>query len=182
MLNEIILAAALAPSPISAGSPSAATNPVVLGASKPDMVLKECMDTVAYEHPRGGDWLTPIGAVRAYWSERYGKILRLLNSKTTVLEPPQHGTITGPEITSDDTLDDKKQYVRDNFKGTFHYRPNPGFLGNDQVTFLVEVAGQKVKVITKLIVQKEVNDNHPKCPSGVKRLSAFTLPSPASLG
>jgi hypothetical protein len=54
------------------------------------------------------------------------------NGKVTVLQPPKYGSLSQNLSSSD-------QYIS--------YYPNPSFVGNDKVVFLVNIEGYKVKVV-----------------------------------
>lgn len=49
---------------------------------------------------------------------------------------------------------------------SFHYDPNPGFVGDDQATFLAEYAGKRYKIVLKLKVfsSEIVFPSNPDCP------------------
>lgn len=84
-------------------------------------------------------------------------ILDYKNAKLTVLQAPKHGTVSKDMSPGKDIL----------------YYPDPGFLGNDKVIFLVDIEGHKVKVVYFVKVLPEdkfTNSNlestfHKYCPS-----------------
>jgi hypothetical protein len=145
--------------------------------SSPSMTLAECYDVEGPKRTgeRLGGALTPAGAVSLYWATRYGKDISVLDAKVTVLSGPEYGTLA--------------EGGRGMGGPGFSYSPIAGYLGKDKITFLVEVAGKRIKVLTTMYVVEQTDGNgSPPCGYEVKRIGAAdtaivwpipTLPSSA---
>jgi hypothetical protein len=62
------------------------------------------------------------------------------SAKVTVLQQPKYGTLT----------DTAKPDFPEPYPNHFFYNPKPGYMGKDQVSFIVEMGGYKIKVIYNL--------------------------------
>jgi hypothetical protein len=125
------------------------------------MTLGECEDVQTPDNPNGqlGGQLAPAGALQNYWYNKFKEILPVKDAVVTVIEQPKHGTINNSSLIS-------------RFGPYFQYGPNSGYLGKDKVTFLVEVGGKSVKVVTTLIVVDVAGLHGSPCFSGIKRISS----------
>ena len=126
---------------------------------KPDLILQNCEDVQTPDNPNGvlGGGLAPAASVRRYFNETQNQLIDVTAAKVTVLEPPKQGTIVG-------------EWQSKKFSRAFSYEPRRGFLGTDQITFLVEVDGKRVKVVTKLYVVPVADDKGVKCFGQLKKI------------
>jgi hypothetical protein len=130
-----------------------------------DMTLGDCEDVQTPDNPNGqmGGGLSPAAALQNYWYNKFKEVLPVKEAKVTVLEQPKHGTIEESNFISE-------------FGPYLGYGPNKGYLGQDKITFLVEVGGKNVKVVTTLIVVDVAGLHGSPCFSGVKRISSTSTP------
>jgi hypothetical protein len=155
--------------PLPADTTQAISAPILIAQAstaspKPDMTLSDCVDTQTPDNPGGqlGGVLTPAVSLADYWSEKLRKQLSVSDVKVSILKGPEHGKIAGES--------------KDKFIGhSFVYEPNPGFLGKDKVTFLVEADGKRVKIVTTVIVVDQVGLDGGPCFS-VKRIGGTDTP------
>jgi hypothetical protein len=137
-------------------------------AHKVDMVLADCGAVQGAEAPGGvlGGSLQPAGMFHNYWFETYGKQWDVADAKVSVLVNPAHGIL--------ESFPNKYD-----LGPAFSYTPENGYLGQDKITFLVEVAGKRVKVVTTLYVVEQVDDNNQEpCGYSVKRISSLQTALP----
>lgn len=70
-------------------------------------------------------------------------IADVINSKVTVTEVPQHGTVARLSPSS---------YF-------WQYTPKPGYAGKDKVSFVVDMQGRRFTIVANLLVHEVVNEN-----------------------
>lgn len=155
-------ALATAPAMVLAQSTAAAggsTNPI--STVKPDLILQDCGDVQTPDNPSGvlGGELSPAASVRRYFNETQKRLIDVTAAKVTVIESPKQGSIVGE-------WQDKK------FSRSFAYEPRRGFLGTDQIIFLVEVDGKRFKIVTKLYVVPVADDKGVKCFGQIKKIGS----------
>jgi hypothetical protein len=99
-----------------------------------------------------GNSMSPALAVRNYFRIVEDLNIEHQGARVSILENPKHGS------------------VKTTSSGGYHYIPEPGYLGKDSVTFLVEVGGYKVKAVHFLSVFGGVADewyeDKKYCPNG----------------
>ena len=96
----------------------------------------------------------------------------LAGMKVTILQSPQHGTVerAAPNL------------------GWWQYKPVPGYVGKDKVSFLVEAEGRCFKITWNLLVHEVVdeNANPPECEKvfredvAPKKINFFWVPDPSA--
>lgn len=113
-------------------------------SSKLNMTLGVCEGVKTPDDPQGqlGGQLAPAGWYLVYMQRMGNTAFSINGAKVTLLNGPTHGRIEGESLSRTGGP-------------SFGYIPNHGFLGQDQITFLVEVGGKRIKVVTTLYV-----DNH----------------------
>lgn len=137
--------------------------------AKVDMTLSDCDDVQTPDNPDGplGGEISPAGAVYLYMDAKLNRVLDVSDAKVTVIERPKHGSIAG-------------EWRSKTFGPSFAYVADSGFLGTDQMSFLVEVDGKRYKVIVKLYVVPVADSKGVKCFGGVKRISGIGKPEGGS--
>jgi hypothetical protein len=131
-----------------------ATTPAAGATPRPDYILQTCGETVSTGDPqsamRGVD---PAGLFAVYLQnhdKRTVDMAMLAAIKTTMLEGTKHGKIFS-EV--------------DNLGLTsYHYDPEPSYIGNDRAIFLAEFEGKVYKIVVELHVFMGVDENSPSCP------------------
>ena len=130
--------------------------------NKPNMTLGVCEDVQTPDNPNGqlGGQLAPVGALKIYWYNKFKEVLSVKDAKVTVLQEPLHGVLasTSPDET---------------FGPYFEYAPNHGYLGQDKITFLVEVGGKSVKIVTTLYVVPIADSKGVNCFGGPKLINSI---------
>jgi hypothetical protein len=127
------------------------------------------------EHPDGSavNGISPVVAARIYFNEYEHKRIEGA-SLVTVLKNPVHGTLI-----------DEGTLVRAGVNGPlkesgerhYSYLPNPGYLGKDSATLLVQIGGYKVKIVLSLHVLAgplvgDTNILYKKlCPNVIRKIS-----------
>jgi hypothetical protein len=142
-------------------SPVVASAPSSVASSRASMTLADCYDVEgpARTGEKVGGSLSPAGVISLYWATKYGKDIAVQDASVTVLGNPKHGTLVA--------------YGRDNLGPYFSYTPNPDYLGQDKITFLVEVGGKRIRVVTTMYVVKQTDGySTPPCGYEVKRIGA----------
>jgi hypothetical protein len=125
--------------------------------SKIDMVFdRDCNVVQSPDTPSSEDMggFFPAEAVSIYYQNVLHKKLDTSDAKVTVLKGPLHGKLV--EITKEEAL----KRVSSLSSSLFSYMANPGYLGADKATLLIEIAGKRYKVHTKFYVVTEKNDNN----------------------
>ncbi|MFZ6757930.1 hypothetical protein ACO0K9_12035 [Undibacterium sp. Ji50W] len=125
---------------------------------KPEMVLAECGDVQGEVPPPSdgslreisGTTLAPGSTLKRYWGLKFKENLDVSLAKVNILDQPKNGKVT--RITT--TLE---------LGPYFQYFPKPGYLGQDKITFLVEVGGKRIKVIKTLYIVPQIFDRELKC-------------------
>ncbi|MFY9261577.1 MAG: hypothetical protein WAO71_13855 [Gallionella sp.] len=112
--------------------------------AKTNMTLGVCEGVKTPDNPGGqlGGQLTPAVAYGNYMQEKLNKYFPTDGAIVTLLDGPMHGKVDGP-------------WISKTSGPFFGYVPNHGFLGQDKITFLVEVGGKRIKMIYTVHV-----DNH----------------------
>jgi len=113
--------------------------------------------------------VSPAAPLQNYWYNKFKEILPIHDAKVTVLNGPQHGVVY-----------DRSQAATADLGPYFAYAPDHGFIGQDKITFLVEVGGKSVKVVTTLIVVKVAGLHGSPCFTGIKRISSSDTPNLAT--
>ncbi len=111
---------------------------------KTNMTLGVCEGVKTPDDPQGqlGGQLAPAGDYGNYMQEKLNKYFPIEGAIVTVLQAPKNGILQNSRP--------------DGIVGpSFNYTPNHGFLGQDKITFLVEVGGKRIKMIYTVHV-----DNH----------------------
>ena len=130
-------------------------------AGKPDVALGNCESVQTPDSPTGqvGGGLYPAATVKSYWN-----MLSVQDAKVTVLEGPKHGVVKGSSRITENGP-------------PYGYVPDHGFLGEDRITFLVEVAGKRVKVVmTLFVVENSVDQGDSPCPGYIQFLNSIEAP------
>jgi hypothetical protein len=136
---------------------------------QPDYILRSCTETMHEDEPSAISIVSPGGVVADYIMGLRKKGLNLSDFKPTLLIGPQHGTLkeivlqhgTLKEI----VVHDKTWFVpsHDDYL-SYVYDPNPGFLGKDSATFMVEFEGKYYKVEIEIQVQTNIDGKeNPDC-------------------
>jgi hypothetical protein len=98
----------------------------------------------------------------------YWNMLSVKDARVTVLKGPQHGVINASNLVTE-------------LGPYFEYGPDHGFLGEDKITFLVEVAGKRVKVVmTLIVVENSVDQGDSPCPGYIQFLNSIDAPGMAT--
>lgn len=147
-----------------------ATNPALGASTQPkfDFQLNTCQVTHQEEAQSAMRGVDPAGmlwyALSTTGNAKERRLAQsgvLKESKVSLLTNAKHGNLF-PEVDTEGLT-------------SFHYDPNPGFVGDDQATFLAEYAGKRYKIILKLkVFAGPVDDRFAICPSPTLiRLSAI---------
>jgi hypothetical protein len=141
-------------------------SPVVVAkaaTNKINMTLSDCEGVKAPDDSQRqlGGQLAPAGSYKNYMLDRLKKRVPIDGAVVTILEQPKHGVV----------IDGRRDKITA-IGPTFSYTPNHGFLGQDKVTFLVEVGGKRIKVITTLYVDKNTSEQCEGDAGDVKRISS----------
>ena len=95
-------------------------------------------------------------------------MLDVKDAKVTVLAGPAHGSVEASNYIS-------------KWGAYFEYGPNPSFLGEDKVTFLVELGDMRVNVVaTFIVVENSVDQGDSPCFHGVKLIGSTDTPTIAT--
>jgi hypothetical protein len=134
---------------------------LILGVKKPleievpvgEILLKGCQDVEnpVVNPPSATNALPLLPAVLERLGYRWDALKGSYNVpadvdariRSTVLVPPQHGTLI---------LVDQKNHV-------YSYEATSGYLGKDQVTFLVDADGRRLKYVVMLAVVKHIDEH-----------------------
>lgn len=109
-----------------------------------------------------GNWggVSPASVLESYWYDKYNEVLAIKDAKVTLLQGPAHGVVEASNFVSE-------------LGPYFEYAPNPGFLGEDKITFLIELGDKHVKVvITLIVVENSVDQGDSPCFRGAKRIGS----------
>jgi len=135
----------------------------------PDMTLGNCEDVQTPDNLNGqlGGQLAPAGALKLYWEDKLNKEFSVKDAQVTVLQAPKHGLLQNGSPSK-------------TFGPYFKYTPDHGYLGQDKITFLVEVGGKSVKVVTTLYVVPIADSKGVYCFGGPKLLNSIDAPALAT--
>lgn len=100
----------------------------------------------------GAGGLSPASELQGYFSIIEKKVITGPSS-VTVLVMPKHG-----ELYDRGTMDNSGGKLVDSGVRSYYYTANTGYFGEDQVVFMVEMGGMKVKVVYSLHVT-EISDD-----------------------
>ena len=115
-----------------------------------DFILKDCQETQPTpDNPKSAMRVVdPASLLSNYFASR-GKTVEPADIRVTPLQMPKQGKLTN-EV--------------DNAGKFFGYDPTPGFLGNDQATFLAEYGGKRYKIILDIKVLIVIDEKSHTCP------------------
>jgi hypothetical protein len=120
---------------------------------QPDYILKACQETVEDAEPESAvHGVEPSGWLANYFGNRDHRLIdsaTVAAIKTTLLEGTTHGKL--------------EQRTAPNGAVYYMYYSEPGFVGDDQATFMAEFEGKRYKIIVNLKVLKYFDDNNPQC-------------------
>ena len=153
-LSPIILSANLTAvgTTMTDASPSISTVPATPQAQY-DAVFSICQAVVPASHADflTANVLTPTAAWPVYFQSHGLTIEQSAPLTINLVEGPRYG-----QLQSEGYAD-----------GVYAYRPNEGYLGSDQMTFVVEAQGKKFKVIESVYVSRGAPEyGPPECPDG----------------
>lgn len=121
---------------------------------QPNYILKYCKETESGGDPRSAMRSVDPAGMLAVYLERYkgAQFIDLANIKNiALLEGTKHGEITAG--------------VDNTGLTSYHYNPEPEYVGNDRAVFMVEYQGVRYKVVVELHVFSIVMENMPSsCP------------------
>jgi len=120
---------------------------------QPDYILKYCSETESGGDPRSAmRGVDPAGMLWIYLQNRDKHAIDLANIKNiTLLEGTKHGEITAG--------------VDNTGLTSYHYNPEPEYVGNDRAAFMVEYQWVRYKIVVDLHVFSIVMENMPSsCP------------------
>lgn len=140
---------------------AAAARPAAASVSDPVVTFSICRAVVPVGHADFGiaNLVGPSPAPLQYFMSR-GQDFDRTAWKVTLIEGPRHGMLVPNEKFPD---------------SVFVYQPNEGYLGPDQMIFVVEAQGKKFKVIESVYVSPGAPEyGPPECPNG---FSINELPS-----
>jgi hypothetical protein len=120
---------------------------------QPDYILKSCIETEHEDKPSAISSVDPAAAVLLYVQRLRKKPLDISGFKPTLLVEPQHGRLN-EIVVHDESLvphhDDYRSYI---------YYPDPGYIGEDSATFMVEFEGKYYKVEIEIQVRVIIDDH-----------------------
>lgn len=130
-----------------------------------DYLLKLCQETESTGNPKSAmRAVDPAYMLKNFlYSSSSGKIIADLASiKTTLLEGTKHGKIFA-EVDNEGLV-------------SYHYDPEPNYVGNDRAVFIAEFEGKRYKIVLKLHVFIVVDEHDTTCPD--PQLIKVTQPKP----
>jgi hypothetical protein len=118
-----------------------------------DLVLCDCRDAESPDTPEGrplGADISPAWSYVLYARDTGGREIDISQTKVSILAMPKHGKFEG-------------NWQSKTGGPTFAYMPEPGFRGKDEASFLLEVDGQRVKVVYTLHTVEMLTDDPIHC-------------------
>ena len=166
-------------------NPPAIIQTAITKEPKPDMVFDHGCETVQTpDNPR--EWelqiIRPTNAIFHYFETILRKPIDVSKAKISVLKTTKHGELTPLAIA--DAIKMRLGITPQDSPPLYTYRPNKGYLGSDDATFVVELDNKRYKVHSKYYVVKQLNDNEfygsgtpaTNCArSQSKRVASFTI-------
>ena len=118
---------------------------------RPNYLMKACDQIGTEEDSKSAtNYINPAGSIWIYMMRLRKKELDFSDFKPVLLKGPQHGVLEYKETVSSGPYNGYRKQIRRGYL----YTPEPGFVGNDSATFLVEFEGKYYQVEQEIQVVK----------------------------
>jgi hypothetical protein len=127
----------------------------------PDYILKSCTEKEQDMRPNSAlRMVSPAGLVRTYISNLRKKNVNISKFTPALLSEPQHGTLeyrVGRDTSPGAGLEFDGEEIVERY---YVYDPEPGFVGKDSATFMVEFEGRYYQVEIEIQVRRGFIDQN----------------------